>query len=316
MRIAIVTPAAPRSHGGNRVTAVRWARILRHLGHKRKIQTEYNGNVFDLMVGLHARKSFPSMERFRRLYPNKPIVLALTGTDLYDEIHRDARAKRALELADRLIVLQPLGVEEVPESMRSKVHVIYQSVYGLPASPRKTEQTFDVCVLGHLRPVKDPMRTALASRLLPAESRIRVVHLGGALTADMERAAKREMEANPRYHWLGDVPRWKVTKVLSQSRLLAHTSEMEGGANAIGEAIVLGVPVLSTHIPGSVGLLGSRYPGYFPVKDTRALADLMIRAEQNQRFYDSLAKACKARVSLFDPMRERESWRKLLDGLV
>ncbi len=151
-----------------------------------------------------------------------------------------------------------------------------------------------MCVLGHLRPVKDPFRTALAARLLPASSRVRVLHLGAALSEEMAERARQEAAANPRYRWLGELPRWRALRVLGRCRLLALTSEMEGGANAISEAAALSVPVIASRIGGSVGLLGADYPGYFPVGDTAALARLLERAETDTRFYRTLRRGCAA----------------------
>ena len=43
MQIRLVTPAPGRSRGGNRVTALRWTRILRGLGHAVTVDTDYTG---------------------------------------------------------------------------------------------------------------------------------------------------------------------------------------------------------------------------------------------------------------------------------
>ena len=142
--------------------------------------------------------------------------------------------------------------------------------------------------MGHLRPVKDPFRTAQAARLLPADSRIRVLHLGGALSEDMAEQARAEAADNPRYRWFGEQPRGKAQRILSRCRLLSLTSQLEGGANVISEALAVGVPVVSSRIAGSIGLLGADYPGYFPFADTRALADLLHRAETDTEFYNGL----------------------------
>ena len=64
--------------------------------------------------------------------------------------------------------------------------------------------------------------------------------------------------------------RTPVTFAVARCRLLALTSRLEGGANVVSEAIASGVPVLSSYIAGSVGILGADYPGYFPVGDTDA----------------------------------------------
>jgi putative glycosyltransferase (TIGR04348 family) len=267
------------------------------------------------MVALHARRSFPAMDQFRRLHPTHPLIVALTGTDLYGDIKTSTDAQQALEWATRLILLQPKGIEELPAHLHAKTHVIYQSVVGPKRPPAKPKTTFDVCVLGHLREVKDPFRTALASRLLPAASRIRVRHAGKALSPDMAATARAEAEANPRYHWLGELRRWHARQVLAHSHLLVLSSVMEGGANVISEALAVPVPVLSSRISGSIGLLGQDYPGYFPVGDTQALAQLLNRAEHDIGFYRELEECCRRLAPLVHPDRERESWRRLLDDL-
>jgi putative glycosyltransferase (TIGR04348 family) len=314
-KVCLVTPAPPGSLRGNRITALRWARILRDLGRRVVVREEYHGERCDLLVALHALRSFASIERYRHAYPDAPLVLALTGTDLYGSIHTDADARRALDLATRLIVLQPLGIAELPPAVQPRARVIYQSIPPRrhPLVSRSTG--FDVCVLGHLRPVKDPLRTAFAARLLPSTSQVRVLHLGAALSDAMAHAARAEAKVNPRYHWVGELPRWKAMRVLGRCRLLSLTSEMEGGANAISEAIAMSVPVLSSRIAGSVGLLGPDYPGYFPVGDTAALARLLQRAETDVALYRTISRWCARLRRLIDPARERKSWARLLAEL-
>lgn len=314
-KVCLVTPAPPGSRKGNRITALRWARILRGLGRQVVVRQEYDGERHDLLVALHALRSFPSLQRYRSVYPDAPLVLALTGTDLYGAIHTHARARRALELATRLIVLQPLGVAELPEQVRDKARVIYQSVPHPRVRFVPLSDSFDVCVLGHLRPVKDPFRTALAARRLPATSRLRVLHLGAALSDAMAQRAIREATVNPRYRWLGEVPRWQALRVLARCRLLVLTSKLEGGANVISEALAASVPVVSSRIAGSVGLLGADYPGYFPVGDTEALTRLLQQAERDADFYRTLYDWCAHLRPLVDPAAERRSWENLLAEL-
>src|SRR5213079_2156166 len=82
MRIRLACPAPPQSLKGNRVTAVRWARLLRGLGHRVTIGQDYDGTRCDVLVALHARKSYEAVRAYRDLHPDGPLVVALTGTDL------------------------------------------------------------------------------------------------------------------------------------------------------------------------------------------------------------------------------------------
>lgn len=316
MNITLITPAPPGSRKGNRITAHRWASLLRSLGHRVAIRVEYRNERSDLLIALHARRSADAVQAFHHLHPEKPIVLALTGTDLYEDIHTDASARQSLELASRLVVLQPLAIAELPPHLHDKARVIYQSAEAarIDNSPAASKR-FEVCVLGHLRPVKDPFRTALASRLLPPSSRVQVLHIGAALSPEMAEQARAEAANNPRYRWLGDLPRGRALRALARSRLLVLTSKLEGGANVISEAVVAGVPILASHIPGSIGLLGPDYPGYFPVGKTRALADLLHCTETDASFYKSLTAWCRRLRPLFRPARERQTWRRLLSEL-
>lgn len=315
MKICLVTPAPLGSWKGNRVTAERWAGLLQELGHRSDVVSDYRGEDCDLLIALHAFKSHASIRRFRDARPSDPLVLCLTGTDLYGDIHTQPEARESLELATRLVLLQPLGKDKLPAKVRDKARVIYQSV----EAPVRTEpirsDIFEVCVMGHLRPVKDPLRTALAARLLPAASRIQVLQLGGSLSEELSAEARAEEARNPRYHWLGEFPRSEALAILARCRLLSLTSLSEGGANVISEAVVAGVPVISSRIDGSIGLLGEDYPGYFPVGDTQALARLLWQVETDSAFYETLLGSCARLRPLFDPARERQSWADLLREL-
>jgi glycosyltransferase involved in cell wall biosynthesis len=90
------------------------------------------------------------------------------------------------------------------------------------------------------------------------------------------------------------------------------SSRLEGGANVVSEAIVLGVPVLASRIPGNVGLLGRGYAGYYPTGDERALARLMHRTETDAIFFRGLQTLVKQRQRLFRPTLELRAWERLL----
>jgi putative glycosyltransferase (TIGR04348 family) len=294
MRIALVMPAQAGARSGNETTTERWRQILERRGHEVIVLSNWQDEACDLLVALHANKSLKSIERFRRAHPHKPVIVALTGTDIYGDLAKHGDPWRSLESAARLIVLQPLALLELPEPLRQKARVIYQSVdpQELAASAgehaRDDAETFDVCVIAHLREVKDPLRTAYAARLLPAESKIRVIHLGGGLSPEAEREAREEMSNNRRFRWLGNVPRSVALARLAQSDLMVMSSLREGGANAIGEAIAAGVPIVASRIPGNIGLLGEDYEGYFEAGDEAGLAQLLWRLERDRAALERL----------------------------
>ena len=310
--IALVTPAGPTRRTGNRISGGRWARILRAAGHRVRALDRYDREPGDLLIALHARRSHESIRRFSQLHPHKPLIVVLTGTDLYHDIHVNEEARESLRLASCLVVLQRQGLRELSRSLRGKTRVIYQSASSCLGRPGDRSRAFTVSVVGHMRTEKDPFRTAMAVRGLPPSSRIRMLHVGAALSEDMAQRARREAERNPRYRWLGELPRWKARQMLARSHLLSITSRMEGSSNVLCEALASGVPVAASKIPGLMGTLGDDYPGYFDLGDTRGLRRLLLRAEGDPEFYRSLARHCAKAAPLVRPEREVHAWRQLV----
>ena len=330
MRIAIVTPAPPDSRYGNRITALRWAKILRRLGNRVSILEKYDGASYDLLVALHARKSHPSIINFQRQNHDAPLIVALTGTDVYHDIRGNHLACESLEIATRIVVLQPRAIKELQPGFRKKTRVIYQSVEARQkhvgrsgnSATRKTRNTkvgssgaFDVCVIGHLRAVKDPFRAAMAARLLPDSSRVRVLQIGGAMSDGMANSARKEMIVNKRYQWLGEQSQLRVRQILKKSSLCVLSSRMEGGANVLSEAISASVPILASRIDGNIGILGTDHPGYFDVGDTAQLARLLTHAETSPRYLAELKSWSKSLGGITDPAREVQAWSDLVGEL-
>lgn len=312
MNIEIITPAPRHSRLGNRVTAERYAGLLRELKHDVAITNVFSGKARDVIFALHARRVADSIKSANG---TAPLVLVLTGTDVYRDIHEHDPAQQSLELADAIVTLQELAIKQLPARHRGKARAILQSTRAPKTLPGKSKRALDMCVVGHVRDEKDPLRAALAARLLPSDSRIRITQAGGILDNHYKGELGKEQAANPRYRYVGELPHAKVMRLIAHCHALVLTSRMEGGANVIGEACVCDTPVLTSNIDGSRGLLGADYPGYFQVADTDALAKLMLRFERDAEFRRELQARCKELKSMFRPQAEKSELAQLLRDL-
>jgi putative glycosyltransferase (TIGR04348 family) len=313
-RITIASPAMARQNNGNWQTASRWAGFLDG-AYAVDIVTQWQAgdNAPDLLIALHARRSAPSLAAFSQAFPKRPSILVLTGTDLYRDIATDSSAQASLEHASALVLLQPAGMGTLPDAVRHKAHVIYQSADALLGALSKPTRT--VCMLGHLREEKDPATFMRAAGLVTAPG-VTLLHIGAALDPAWDAAARQTQAAHANYRWLGALPRADARIQLAACHAMVIASHMEGGANVIIEAVTSGVPVLASAIDGNRGMLGDDYTGYFPPGDAAALAALIDRAFNDAPFYARLAAQCAARAPLFAPAAERAALGELVDNLV
>jgi putative glycosyltransferase (TIGR04348 family) len=312
VKILIVTPESTAVPLGNSVTSERWAGILRKLRHYVDIRNAWSGEECDLLIALHARRSAETIENFRCTHRDRPLIVALTGTDVYRDLPNSPAAQKSLAMATRIVALQEYAVRELDEAAAAKTSVIYQSAVPPEHRDPPAGDFCDVCVLSHLRTVKDPLRAAYAARLLPPSSRIRIRHAGRALEPELETEAREEEQTNPRYRWLGEQPHAAAMRLLASSRVLVVSSAMEGGANAIAEAVVCGIPVLCSDIPGNIGMLGGAYQGYFGLRNTEHLAGFFKLLESDPSFLATLQGFVTKIQYRFSPEHEMKCWERLL----
>jgi putative glycosyltransferase (TIGR04348 family) len=294
------------------VTALRVAALLRGLGHRVRVRQDDDGRAADALIALHARKSAAAIAAIAARQPAAPVVLVLTGTDVYPELDDHLDAAAAVRRADRLVVLQPLARAALPGALRAKARVIVQSATAPPPAPRRAG-TFDVCVLAHVRAVKDPLLVGEAVARTAPGLPLRVRHAGAVLEPELE--APLRALASARYRWLGPLDRRAARELLASSDLLVIPSRNEGGANVASEAIAAGLAVLATDVPGNRGILGADHPGLFPPGDAGALAALLARACTDAGYLAAL-RAHTARLQpAVRPERERAAWAALLAEL-
>ncbi|MDI1239591.1 MAG: selenoneine biosynthesis selenosugar synthase SenB [Polaromonas sp.] len=310
--VVLVSPALADANNGNWHTARRWAQCL--AGHcvpllRAQWPESSPAATADVLIALHARRSAPSIAAWARQCPGKPLIVILTGTDLYRDILDDASAQQSLALATHLVVLQEAGLQALPAALRHKARVIYQSARALKPA-LKPVRHFRALMVGHLRDEKDPLTWIRAAARLATGPSIPTVrwlfdHIGEALTPELAQAARAAQAAIPGYRWLGGLPQAQTRQHIKQAHVLVNSSRMEGGAQVILQAVQSGTPVLASQISGNIGMLGAAYAGYFPVGDDAALAALLLRCATDADFLALLEKQCRERAQLFDPEAEK-----------
>lgn len=323
--VVIVSPALAAANNGNWQTARRWQKLLSPDARVRISQhwPDESSEADEIMLALHARRSAAAIAAWAQAKGAHRLAVVLTGTDLYQDIAQDAQARRSLQLAGALVVLQELGIAALPTEHRHKARVIYQST-SARQTLAKSDRQLRAVMVGHLREVKSPQTLFEAARLLAGRPDIRISHIGAAgepIWAELARATEREC---PGYRWLGELPHAKVRQAIQRAHVLVHTSALEGGAHVIMEAVRSGTPVLASRVPGNVGMLGPDYEGYFEHGQAGQLAALLelCRTGQAARtdapappLLERLRAQCALRAPLFTAEAERAALLELLHEL-
>lgn len=309
----IVTPALADANNGNWQTARRWQRLLAK-AYRVRLTAAWDGGDEALMIALHARRSAASVAAWRARRGAAPLVLVLTGTDLYRDIDGDAAAQRSLCAADALVVLNALGARRLPPELQARAHVVLQSCSARRTLPKPAGH-LRALMVGHLRDEKDPQTYLRAARRLADRPDIRLDHIGGALDPALGEAATALAAAQPNYRWLGALPHAQVRRRIQQAHVLVHASRMEGGAHVVIEAMRSGTPVVASRIDGNLGLLGPAHPALFEPGDDAALAALLRQAREQPAMLAAWQAAALERAPLFTPEAEHEALLSVLAAL-
>jgi putative glycosyltransferase (TIGR04348 family) len=312
--ILIVTPALADANNGNWQTARRWARMLAK-AYRVRLATGWDGGGDDLMIALHARRSAPAIHAWKRARPRSPLLVVLTGTDLYRDIATDADAQASLRLADALVVLNAHGARELAPALRAKCHVVLQSCTAREPRPFPAGR-LRALMVGHLREEKDPGTFLRAAARLADRADLRFDHVGAALDPALGAQAAALAASHPRYRWLGALPHEAARRRIQSAQVLVHASRMEGGAHVVIEALRSGTPVIASRIDGNLGLLGDDWPATFEVGDDAALVRLIAQARDDPAMLADLRRRALARSPSFDPAAERTALLGIVDRLL
>ncbi len=309
----------PRQDGqGNSATADRLEKILKEAGFSVEVEAEwYSGCEARCLIALNARRSAGAVAEFRDACPDAKVVVVLTGTDInHPEVGDEGSdTRRTMAGADALVVLHEGSQAAVPEALREKCHVIYPSVAlpdGLIHQAGEVGE-FEVIMAGNVRAEKNlPVVLEACDQLSAVEDSEVVVRVYGDAEGDMAYSLMAATAGPLPFQWKGKTDHENLMKVMAGASLLLNASTQEGGANAVCEAISLGLPVVASEIPGNVGMLGEGYAGYFQSGDVRALADVLVRSSTDDEFYSQLKKQVVERASLFSYAEESSRWVELL----
>ena len=310
MKVCVASPYPLSEPKGNSVTTDRIVAMLNEGGVEARGSHGNDGKPADILITLHAIKGAPAVFDFKKKTPNGRVIILLTGTDIYQGLAEGSQiGEDALQVADRIVVPQEAAIRKLPEKVRGKTVVIRPSLDPIAVKATPSQSPFVISVVGHLRPVKRPFLTIETLAQHPEWSDLEVWQIGQALDAEMHKTAEFWMEEDKRYRWCGGLPREESLALCAKSSLTINSSILEGGANAVLEAMTMGVPVLASRIEGNVGLLGDDYPGYFEEGEiAKALEAIM-----HQRVdLDEWSRLLADRRPLFSRVRESESWLELL----
>ena len=310
MKVCVASPYPLSELKGNSVTTDRIVAMLNEGGVEARGSYGNDGEPADILITLHAIKGAPAVFDFKKKTPNGRVIMLLTGTDIYQGLAEGSQiGGDALQVADRIVVPQEAALRKLPEKVRGKTVVIRPSLDPIAVKATSSQSPFVISVVGHLRPVKRPFLTIETLAQHPEWSDLEVWQIGQALDAEMRKTAEFWMEEDKRYRWCGGLPREESLALCAKSSLTINSSILEGGANAVLEAMTMGVPVLASRIEGNVGLMGDDYPGYF---EEGGMAKALEAIMHQRVDLDEWSLLLADRLPLFSRVRESESWLELL----
>ena len=314
--VLIHSPYPRQRSQGNAVTAKRMVNLLRDSGLAAALHERGDAPLkAKCLIALNGRKGAEEIFKFLQRQPDNPVIALLTGTDVnHPEMEQpDSITRKALELSTAIVSLHDGFAHRIPKHLLEKTEVIYPSVMlpdPLDHSPSKPPK---VIIAGNFRAEKNPSLMMKAVReMKESPLHFHAYGQGGDYQRDLERTAAE----CPHFYFHGVKEHDVLLGEMQAAHVLLNTSTQEGGANAICEAIALGLPVVASRIAGNMGMLGENYAGFFPVEEVTKLIEILGRAAKNHDFYQLLKEQIATRAPLFSHQRETEQWVNLIHRML
>ncbi len=327
--IKIFSPSGDNVVTGNYVTAKRYAYHLQNLGHRVFICNGFEGkvNVEGLRCAfvLHAEKGFHVIKELAA--KNVPVVLVLTGTDLYRDIISTKNSKKehclkSIQLASAIVVLHENAVSDLLKVVsfpRERIFVVLQSVVDFKKRSFffKKKNHYKILLLSNIRKEKGII-IAISGFLEfqknnDARYKFTLDHIGGVLDQGYFKKIINLLEGVKNVSFLGSIEKEKLQMILAGYDLLLHSSLIEGGSLVIQEAQNAGLPIIASDISCHTALLGSEYVGLHSAGSSKDVSEKL-----QTFFFDELCRnemekqlsSCPAARSTI--RREQEELRKVL----
>ena len=196
------------------------------------------------------------------------------------------------EIAERVLLCWP-GINFIAISQttkkklvnfgvpKRKVTVIY---CGTELIDLKQVKKYDICVVSRLLPYKKIDDLIVATRDLHA-----------VIVGQGPEEKKLKELANKNVVFLGYLPKHRdVLKVMAQSKIFCHPSEIEGFVIVIVEAMALGIPVVASNIPAISEITkGGKGALLFVPGDREDLAKKIRILLKNRKVYQQKVKEAK-----------------------
>jgi len=278
----------------------------------------------DIVVAL----DLETVALLKRLFKDIPVVvwihLSLKG--FWSRSGMWPFIKRGFELADAIIVLNKSMADEISElcpSVKGKTFVIYNPITIEPVSGMNRAESHRIVYIGRLS--NDQKRI---DRLLMAFSIFVDTHRCWKLTVIGDGPDRKMIETLITEHALNDHVElvgwhedpWKYLANTGGVSFLALTSDFEGFPTVLCEALVNGIPVVSTDCPvGPSEIVQNKKNGLlvsFGTSEQETIDNLAkafcVMAEERIQFKEE---ALRASVNKLLPSSVRNQWKEFLETL-